>query len=246
MDRTGRQARWTAAQKTEIQYSAKLRLVAKQVGGIVGVFAPDGIVKDMRALLAMLDQYSFLLLPWAEAVANYMLADVSRRNEKVWKQVGKEMGQAIRGELATAPHGVVYRQMMREQVELIKSLPIKAGQRVHDLTTEALSTSRRAESIAQEIKRSGKVTESRARLIARTEVARTSANFNMARAMAAGSEGYIWRTSKDADVRPEHQKMEGKYVRWDHPPKTDKSLDPYHAGCGPNCRCYAEPVFPEL
>jgi uncharacterized protein with gpF-like domain len=39
--------------------------------------------------------------------------------------------------------------------------------------------------------------------------------------------------------------MEGKFVAWDKPPKlTDGTTG--HAGEFPNCRCYPEPVIPEL
>ncbi|MNU33604.1 Phage Mu protein F like protein [compost metagenome] len=200
----------------------------------------------MTALLATMEQYGFLLQPWAASVANGMLADVNRRTARSWKKLSLDIGQEIRGELASSPNGAVYRELQREQVELITSLPTKAGRRVQLLTEEALVTGRRAESISKEIMRSGEVTQARARLIARTEVAKASSNFIQARALGAGSEGYIWRTSDDADVRDTHKAMEGRYVRWDSPPKTDPSLDPYHAGCGPNCRCYPEPVFPEL
>lgn len=244
----GREARlkWIEARKAESQYNTRLRSVVRQVGEIVKSMAPGGVPIDIAALLKVLNDYSILIKPWAESVASYMVADVARRNERVWKKHAKEMGLQLRGELATSPHGVVYRQLMDEQVTLIQSIPTEAGQRVHKLTREALFESKRAEEVSKEIMRTEQVTQSRARLIARTEVSRTASNLVQARAMAAGSEGYIWRTVGDADVRETHQEMEGKYVRWDSPPKTDKGLAPYHAGCGPNCRCFAEPVLPDL
>lgn len=216
------------------------------MGNIIRGFAPDGVVKDKSLLDQALGAYAQLLAPWARSVAAYMIADVGRRNAKTWKQHGEEMGMAIRGELAVAPSGMFYRQLMDQQVDLITSLPLQAARRVHNITGEALISGRRAEDISKEILRTGEVTAARAKLIARTEVARTASNFTQARAVGAGSEGYIWRTSKDGDVRDTHRAMEGKYVRWDTPPKTDKGLDPYHAGCGPNCRCYPEPVLPDL
>lgn len=175
-----------------------------------------------------------------------MLADVERRDARVWKEVGKEMSRAIRGEIAEAPTGLIYRSLMDEQVALIKSLPLEAAKRVQALTESAMLSSTRAAEVREEIMRTGQVTEARAMLIARTEVSRTAVSFTQARAMYAGSEGYIWRTSRDGDVRPTHREQEGRYIRWSSPPKTDKGLDPYHAGCGPNCRCYPEPVLPDL
>lgn len=132
---------------------------------------------------------------------------------------------------------------LAEQVALIKSLPIEAAQRVHALTIEGLENGTRAAEIAKEIRRSGEVSESRANLIARTEVSRTASALTQARAQHIGSEGYIWRTSGDSDVRHSHAQMNGRFVRWDSPPTLDGMTG--HAGEYPNCRCYPEPVIPE-
>lgn len=193
-----------------------------------------------------LNAYAKLIQPWARSVARYMIADVGRRNTKAWHELGTDMGRALKAELDSAPTGLIYGALMDEQVGLITSLPTEAAKRVHRLTRQGLIESTRAEDIAKEIMRTGEVTESRARMIARTEVARTASNLTEARALFAGSEGYIWRTSGDGAVRETHAALEGTYVRWDKPPKADPGLDPYHAGQGPNCRCYPEPVLPNL
>lgn len=245
-DRTGKRLNWVSARNAENQYNRRLLSVARQVGDIIRGFAPDGVVREMDKLQRVLQGYADLITPWAESVGAYMVADVRRRNDALWSSIGKEIGRGLRAEIAYAEQGIVYREMLDEQVALIQSLPLKAGQRVHKLTQEALLTGRRAESIAQEIKASGHVTESRARLIARTEVSRTSFAFLAARAQSAGSPGYFWRSSDDSDVRPTHAAVNGDFITWAEPPKTDKDLAPYHAGCGPNCRCWAEPVFPDF
>lgn len=208
-------------------------------------FAPDGAITDDGPIVRALESYAELIMPWARSVANFMIADVSRRNVKAWQEHGREMGRALRAEIMHAPTGMVYEALMDENVRLIKSLPLEAAQRVHMLVTEQRIGGRRFEETAKMILDSGKVSASRATLIARTESSRAAVSLTQARAMYAGSEGYIWRTVHDADVRPEHQKMDGKYVRWDNPPKTDPGLAPYHAGCGPNCRCYPDPVLPD-
>jgi SPP1 gp7 family putative phage head morphogenesis protein len=175
-----------------------------------------------------------------------MLADVQRRDYKMWQQHSKDISQSIRSELLNAPTGSAYTGLMEEQVHLITSLPLDAAERIHSLVKENMIAGIRSPDIKREIMRTQQVSESKARLIARTEVARSAATFTQARAEYAGSDGYIWRTSTDSDVRPLHQEMEGKYVAWSDPPKLELSLAPYHAGCGPNCRCFAEPVLPDL
>ena len=154
------------------------------------------------------------------------------------------MSRGLRAEILNAPTGAILGDLMSSQVELITSLPLQAAERVHDLVTTATYSGRRAEQIAQEILRTGAVTESRARLIARTEVSRAQSNLTEARARYVGSDGYIWRTSKDGGVRDSHKEMEGKYVRWGSPPTLDGLVG--HAGCLPNCRCWAEPVIPDF
>lgn len=174
-----------------------------------------------------------------------MLADVSARDSQTWMELSGELSKALRDEIRNAPTGELMREMLAEQVTLIKSLPLEAAQRVHDLTLKGIEDGTRAKEIAKEIARSGEVSMNRANLIARTEVARTASKLTEARATHIGSEGYIWRTSKDSDVRHSHKEMEGKYVRWDTPPKlSDGTVT--HAGQIYNCRCYPEPVIPEL
>ena len=209
---------------------------------VVKGLAPDGKVADIGVLIKALQQYAVMLKPWAEAVAQKMLADVVRRDAAMWFTHAKEMGKGIRQVVANSPIADTLAQLQASQVKLITSLPLEAAQRVHALTLESLVDSRRASEIAKEILATGQVTESRARLIARTEVTRASSNLVEARSLYAGSEGYVWRTSGDFDVRESHAQMEGKYVLWSSPPTLDKMKG--HAGTLPNCRCFAEPIFP--
>lgn len=174
-----------------------------------------------------------------------MLADVARRNAREWKQHSRDMGRALRAEVENAPTGQLLQQLLAENVNLIRSIPEEAAKRVHERTVAALSTGHRAATMEQEILDTGRVTEARARLIARTEVARTANSLTMARALHVGSDGYIWRTAGDSDVRDSHAEMEGKYIMWAVTPKlSDGTVT--HAGMIYNCRCFAEPVLPDF
>jgi SPP1 gp7 family putative phage head morphogenesis protein len=174
-----------------------------------------------------------------------MLADVNAIDRNAWDAHTKEMGQAIGDEIRNAPVGDTLRALQAEQVTLIKSLPLEAAQRVHTMTLKGIEDGTRYADIAAEIRRTGDVTESRATLIARTEVARAASQLTQARATHAGSDGYVWRTSHDGDVRSSHREMEGKFVRWDSPPLLSDGTRT-HAGQIFNCRCWPEPVLPDL
>lgn len=236
-------AYFARAHKAENQYGRQLRKIARNVGDIVNAFEPLSLDDEAKVRYA-LEGYSRLIEPWARATSKRMLVDVSRRDEAAWSKVASQMGRSLKAELRTAPLGEIMRQFLNEQVALITSLPIEAAQRVHSLTLEGLSNGTRAGEIAKEILRTGEVTVNRATLIARTEVARTASGFTEARAVYVGSEGYIWRTAGDADVRASHRKMNGKFVRWDTEPVLSDGTKT-HAGRIYNCRCYPEPVIPD-
>jgi SPP1 gp7 family putative phage head morphogenesis protein len=158
--------------------------------------------------------------------------------------LAKDLSRGLREEIRNAPTGAVMRQLLASQVDLIQSLPREAAQRVHQLTLAGIEDSTRASEIAKEILRSGEVTASRATLIARTEVARTSTTLTQARAESVGSPGYIWTTSHDGSVRSDHKELDGKFFAWSDPPVADKrSGARAHAGAIYNCRCWCNVVL---
>lgn len=242
-DRARGEPSFVQARKAERYYGAQLRKIARHIGELVSGSPPSDILQS--AILGdRLRKYAELIAPWAKSVATRMLADVSRRDREVWRSRSLEIGTLLRREIDDAPTGEVMRGLMAEQVGLITSLPTEAAERVHRLVIEGMSNSTRAASVAEEILRTGLVTKSRATLIARTEVGRAHTTLTQARAEHIGSEGYIWRTAHDSDVRPSHRRMEGKFVEWGTPPTLDGLTG--HAGALPNCRCYCEPVIPEF
>lgn len=232
--------------KAELQYSRKLRGVARQVGFIQRAF---GSLLDGNALMELqqaLEGYSRLLRPWAVKTAQSMLVDVSRRDRSAWLQLSKTFTRSLREEIDTAPTGEMLRQMMQENVALITSIPLDAAQEVQRVAIESVTaTGARAKELSKRIQRLGHVSVGRANTIARTETARAASSLTAVRATNAGSVGYIWRTAGDSDVRKSHKEMEGKFVKWDEPPTLSDGTKT-HAGGIYNCRCYPEVVLPEI
>jgi SPP1 gp7 family putative phage head morphogenesis protein len=190
--------------------------------------------------------YSDALTPWAEQTARKMLLEVNARDLDYWRSLSNGISVALGQELRDTPIGERLRELMAGQVALITSLPIEAGQRVHDLTIKSLETSARANQIDDEIRRSGEVCENRATLIARTEVARTASVLTQTRAEAAGSTHYTWQTSEDGTVRPGHRAMDGQVCAWASPPevKENDRVMHFHPGTIWNCRCWCRPILP--
>ncbi|KVT68913.1 phage minor head protein [Burkholderia ubonensis] len=228
----------------ERQYSLQLRKIAEQVGVLVNGF-PQGDPQWAPTIEELLRRYAEALAPWAEATAARMLADLNRRDEQAWMQQAADMSRALRDEIQNAATGETLRALMAEQVTLIKSIPLEAAERVHQLTIEGMVDSTRAAQISKAIQESGQVAKSRADLIARTEVSRAATSLTEARARSVGSTHYIWRTSGDSDVRAGHRAMEGKVCAWDEPPEVEENgkYMRFHPGQIWNCRCWAEPVI---
>ncbi len=242
-DTPTQKAYFAEVRRAEVDYARQLRKIARHVGDIINGF-PPGDPASLESIERALNHYATVITPWAKATATRMLANVARRDEVAWTKVASEMSRALAEEIREAPTGEALRQYLAEQVHLITSLPTEAAERVHNLTLEGMVDAARASEISKEILRSGEVTKSRANLIARTEVARTSSGLTMVRAKHVGSEGYVWRTARDTDVRKSHKEMEGKFVSWDTPPVlSDGTVT--HAGMIYNCRCYPEPVVPD-
>jgi SPP1 gp7 family putative phage head morphogenesis protein len=234
---------WRKSDSIQEWYSRQLRHVAREVGRIVSGF-PSGEVSSLPAIQSALQRYSDLLEPWANATAERLFRRVDEQDRRMWASTARMMGRQLRKEIEGAPTGQAQSDFMQSQVHLIKSLPIQASERVHKLILEGQMDSVRAPEIAAQILETGQVTASRATLIARTEIARAASSLTMVRAQHVGSEGYIWETSRDQDVRESHRKMQRRFVRWDSPPTLDNMTG--HAGQFPNCRCYPAPILPEI
>jgi SPP1 gp7 family putative phage head morphogenesis protein len=235
--------RFSKARIAEREYQRSLTSVGRQVGNIINGFTRANPLGSHQEMQRTLESYSRLIEPWAQSVTQRMHAEVGWRDLRAWKALSNQIGKGLTVELAQAPVGVAFKKLMAEQVTLIKSLPLEAGQRVHELTQQALVGGARFDDIIPEILRSGQVSVSRAKLIARTETARTSSVLTQVRAEHVGSTHYEWITAGDEAVRPEHRKLQGKIIAWAEPPIAGSNGMRYHAGAGPNCRCYPSPIL---
>lgn len=231
-----------ASRAAEAEFHRQLKKIARASGGLVEAHVHGPTIRNEKQMMEALRAYSKALGPWAERQAQKLLTQVMRKNTKAYQQKSKLMGTELKAGLAQTNVDMVANALMEEQVALIKSIPIEAGERAQSLAMEAVLNGTRADEIAKELMRTTKVTESRATLIARTETARANASITQARAISIGASGYIWRTTMDGAERESHAKMNGKYVKYAKVPTLDDGTTG-HAGSFPNCRCWQDPVF---
>ena len=176
-------------------------------------------------------------------------------NQRTWREAakkatkGKFLYRLLMDELKQGTGQIIQKQVM-ENVLLIKTLPNDVAQKVvSDIAENALKGAR-AESIEKIIRdKTDQHSRASARLIARTETAKTMSALTKARCEQLGLRWYIWRTALDGTrVRLSHRIMEGVLVNWNNPPAPEelvgeKSAGHYHAGNIWNCRCFSEPVL---
>jgi len=234
--------RFAVANRLEAEYMRSMRYLTRQIDQIVKTMAPGGDLSNSAELQRVLRDYSKTITPWAKSVAEKMVARVARKESAAWFQLSREMGLSLRQEIEHAPVGQALTSFVKEQVKLIQSLPADAAQRVGELTVENLYHSKRSSEIAKQVMQTGKITEGRAKVIARTEIARVASGLTMVRAQAIGSTHYTWMTSDDPDVRPSHKVMNGQVIAWAEPPEVDPGKH-YHAGQFVNCRCWPSPIL---
>lgn len=104
------------------------------------------------------------------------------------------------------------------------------------LRSAILDTFRSANERESQIVR-GMSLEDRAKFVARDQVATLNGQVARMRQERVGIRKYIWQTSEDERVRPEHAALNGKVMSWDDPPPFG------HPGMDYNCRCVALPYL---
>lgn len=236
-----------ASRAAESAFARALRRVARVSGHIVEAHVDGHKIRNTAEMKKALEDYSKLIGPWARRQSERMLSKVKSKSKSAFTKRSKAIGKELRENVMESDVGLTAALLVREQVGLIQSIPLRAAERAQTLALEAFSNGTRASEVAAELSRSGKVSESQAMTIARTEVARANASINQARAVAVGSKVYRWRNSGDESVRHSHKflhgkKLDGMIFSWASPPTLDDGMTG-HPGTFPNCRCYAEPIF---
>lgn len=237
-----RMTSWEKSHWIETKYRRQLRAIAQEVGRIVSSYSTT-TVQGRLQMQDALDKYSDMLEPWAEIAASNVFNKLNNQDLTLWMRQSQAIGAGVKELINNTHIGSVMQDFIKRQVELITSLPVEAGFRVHDLARNALQTGQRPESIISEIMRSGEVTVSRAKLIARTECARASSVLTQTRALNIGATHAIWRTSKDESVRSSHKHMEGKVYSLTEPPELEDGTRTF-PGQIYQCRCHGEIIIP--
>lgn len=139
-----------------------------------------------------------------------------------------------------------------DSVNRIKSLPTDTLGSMQQIILDGFRQGKTIRDVTKDIQGAYDVTRSKAKFLARDQVATLNAQITKLQQQDAGVYRYKWSTSNDERVRPCHKALDGQIISWDDPPEmwyTTKSRGLVRTGrrCHPGedycCRCCAIPVF---
>lgn len=247
-----REEAWRRSKSIEVEFKNSLEKLADIFAGICDESGSDQ-QKYIRRMNNFQNSYAYEKFVYASV--KRMVTPLAKGNYATWRKAARAQSksrliyQRLLREINQGLQQDINNQIL-ENAALIRTLPNDVAQKVvKDIADYALQ-GERATTIAKLIKdKTDQHARASARLIARTEVSKTTTALTQARSADLGLDWYIWRTAQDGDrVRKSHQIMEGVLVNWHNPPSPEAlageaSVGNYHAGCIWNCRCYPEPIL---
>lgn len=240
---------WRQSRKVENEYLKSLytlcdmfKKIAQSVGNDQSLY-----VQRMNDF-----QNSYQYEKYIMAAVRRMVTPLSDVNARTWREAARKSSRGrflyslLVDELQQGKDVLINDQLI-ENVAFIRTLPNDVAEKVVKNIAEEVLKGKRARSIEEVIREeTDKHSRTSARLIARTEVAKTQSALTRVRAQSLDMQWYVWRTALDGNrVRASHRLMEGVLVNWNDPPAPEelageKSAGRYHAGNIYNCRCYSE------
>lgn len=239
-------------------FSYARRVEQQYAGGIFDLLRDDFLRPYLREQQAMpgrpFSAARFETEGYGERIVEQMVREVNTRNARSWREAARLAARpqiierAMQRDLSGYV-GRVARQIIQQNAELIRSVPEDVAARITKYVQRNQLQGVRSDSIVAGIlRRAPELTQTHAKLIARTETAKAQSALTRARAERMQLPWYQWQTSEDSRVRPSHRFMDQVLVSWRNAPAPEQligitsRLGHYNAGNCPNCRCIALPI----
>jgi len=189
----------------------------------------------------------------AQTVSERELAEVARQfgmrtSDFQRGQLDRQVRQAVGVPLSSVEKPTVDRipGFVRENVDLIKTVPERYFDSVRDTVSQAFEEGWTVDRLSDEISFRGDVAESNARRIARDQIGKLNAQVNQDRQQALGVTSYIWRGVLDVRERDSHVALEGRRFEWNGDAPIGVSGQVIQPGYEICCRCHAEPALDDI
>ena len=190
----------------------------------------------IERMITMIAQQTTSNLAWeAEAIAAQMVSGTNdQTTETLQKSIQSAYGIDITQVLRGQNIGPTLQLAQKANVNLIKSIPAQYFDKLNTIVLTGVQQGSTYSDIEGQIQDLSGVTDSRAKLIARDQTAKTNAAITQTRQEDLGIKSYRWVTAGDERVRETHAANDGEIFDWDDPP-----AETGHPGTEINCRCIA-------
>lgn len=240
---------WNQTRRIENEYVKSLYILCDMFRKIA-----ESVGEDQELYRQRMNNFqnSYQYEKFITSAVKRMVTPLSSINEQTWRKAARKSTRSkflysLLIDDIKQNHEAMINDQIITNASLIRTLPNDVAEKVvKDIAEEAIK-GKRARSIEKIIRQdTDKHSRASARLIARTEVAKTQSAITKSRAQNLDMQWYVWRTALDGDrVRKSHRLMEGVIVNWNDPPSPEElageqSVGHYHAGNIWNCRCYSE------
>lgn len=249
-----------------IQYNVELQRIVKSVSRDVNAVVMP-VVRNLapeyqRDAAITLDSWVDVLTAALRTVRQRyespqflaLVADIARRfvttaNNSNRRRTERDLGINIYSDSQTLQDYLAV--STADNVALIKSIPSQYLTQVESIVMANVRAGGRPSNIAKALQQQLGVTERRAKMIARDQVAKINGDLSAKRQQDAGFPYFSWDDSDDERVRHRHSEIANKVTaygkgiyRWDNPPLSDKGV-PIIPGEDYQCRCIGRPVSEE-
>lgn len=245
----------------ERSYAAEVKSVTDDLWGLIEQLLLPRLPEMARLTGVRSDDFRTDQFGWP-AILREIFADIGSRFEAVSPRIQVAAEEASRQtslfnrqEVARQMRSVVgvdifynepklietLEEFTRANVAAIRSIPANALGQMEQIISNGFRGGRRASELAKEIRDRFDVSQSKAQFLARDQIGSLNAQLTKQRQEAIGIDEYIWRTSKDENVRAAHARLEGRKFSWDNPPTVGQRR--VHPGEDYGCRCTAEPII---
>lgn len=245
MARSTKPPEFHATQRLQREYEAGMRQIIKRV---LPPKMPEQTFEQWRAEVARRSQEPDILNA-SNWLARRMVHWVNIKNAKTWREAASRSMQnrrlyALLEREMQGATGARVSQLVRENAELIRAIPLKAAETLNGEILRAQQRGARPGTIAKmTANRFPELLRSRVNLISRTETQKASTALTRARSEDVGADWYIWESSKDQRTRKSHKNMHGVVCGFHDNPSPEAlvgepaGLGAYGPGECPNCRC---------
>lgn len=236
--------RYTATLLARVALMQRLLVEQLQIGGalaatwdrvVARVDHADDIVTDILQIVETVRRVAGEVLPLSPEELEAVAADVDTFATGQQAEIFRRL--AAVDVFSAEPLRNLYGTFVAENVDLITSIGDRYFAEIRQTVTDAVRTGRRSADLAADIEARYGVSQSRAKLIARDQIAKLNGQITEERQTSVGVTRYMWSASGDERVRQTHRANDGKVFDWREPPATG------HPGQDYQCRCVAIPIF---